>query len=177
MDSQSIDEACCGIHDETRGPRPVVQAKHRWIVRRDIARVMEIEKACYDEPWAEEQFEKVLNESGCIGVVAEVVGVPVGFIFYTLRKKSVELRNIAVLPQFRRLAIGSSMIRNLLAKLDIGPRRRVFVHVRETNDPAIYFFRSLGFLATGVSRGFFRDHDEDAYEFEYRLPAGGEQNG
>jgi ribosomal-protein-alanine N-acetyltransferase len=45
------------------------------------------------------------------------------------------------------------------------------LEVRESNIDAQLFFRSLGFRAISVLRGFYDDSAEDAYLMQYRVLA------
>ena len=46
---------------------------------------------------------------------------------------------------------------------------RIALHVRETNVPAQYFFKVMGFRAVEVIREHFADTGEDAYGMLYHL--------
>lgn len=41
----------------------------RWLIRRDMPEVMEIEKRSYEFPWTEEEFLTCLRQRNCIGTV------------------------------------------------------------------------------------------------------------
>ena len=43
----------------------------RWMIRRDMAEVLEIERAAFEFPWFEEEFIRCLRQRNCIGMVAE----------------------------------------------------------------------------------------------------------
>ncbi len=58
----------------------------RWMIRRDMADVLEMESLCYAVPWTEEDFIRCLRQRNCIGMVAEVGEKVVGFMVYELHK-------------------------------------------------------------------------------------------
>jgi ribosomal-protein-alanine N-acetyltransferase len=76
--------------------------------------------------------------------------------------------NFAVAPHYRRHGVGEQMVSKLTGKLSQQRRSRLLLEVRETNLDAQLFFRSLGFRAVSVLRGFYEDTPEDAYVMQYR---------
>ena len=49
---------------------------------------------------------------------------------------------------------------------------RVSLEVRESNLPAQLFYRSVGFKASGIRRGYYKKYGEDAYVMERLLTEG-----
>ena len=43
----------------------------RWMIRRDMAEVLDIENESFEFPWQEEDFLRCLKQRNCIGMVAE----------------------------------------------------------------------------------------------------------
>ena len=44
----------------------------RWMIRRDMPGVLEIEKLSFEYPWTEEDFIRCLRRRNCIGMVVMV---------------------------------------------------------------------------------------------------------
>ena len=143
----------------------------RWMIRRDMPEVLQIEEASYDFPWSEEDFLRCLRQRNCIGMVAELGEKVVGAMIYELHKARLHILNFAVHPAFRRQRIGSQMIQKLVSKLSSHRRTAITLDVRESNLPAQLFFREAGFKAVKVLRGFYDDTAEDAYLLQYRYAA------
>lgn len=141
----------------------------RWMIRRDMPEVLQIEKASFEFPWFEDDFIRCLRQRNCIGMVAEQGERVVGFMIYELHKSRLHVLNFAVAPEFRRLAVGSQMIEKLVSKLSSQRRTRISLEVRETNLAAQLFFKGTGFRATAVLRDFYDDSTEDAYVMQYHL--------
>ena len=141
----------------------------RWLIRRDMDAVLAIEKACFEFAWTEEDFLCCLRQRNCIGMVAERGGLVVGFMLYELHRTMLRIMNFAVEPHFHREGIGSAMVARLIDKLSQQRRRTIEAMTRETNLPAQLFFRSQGFRAVEVVRGYYDDTDEDAYQFEFDI--------
>jgi [ribosomal protein S18]-alanine N-acetyltransferase len=140
----------------------------RWMIRRDMAEVLEIESEGFEFPWCEDDFIRCLRQRNCIGMVAELDDRVVGFMIYELHKARLHLLNFAVARPYRRQGAGTQMLAKLVAKLSSQRRTRILLEVRETNLPAQLFFRKAGFRAVSVLRDFYEDTTEDAYLMQYR---------
>ena len=145
-----------------------VRVHIRWMIRRDMPAVLDIEADSFEFPWLEEDFVRCLRQRNCIGMVAEQDEQIVGFMVYELNKTRLHILNFAVAPEYRRLGAGSQMIGKLIGKLSAQRRSRIILEVRETNLPAQLFFRENGFRAVSVLRNFYEDTPEDAYLMQYR---------
>jgi ribosomal-protein-alanine N-acetyltransferase len=140
----------------------------RWMIRRDMAEVLEVEQESFEFPWSEDDFIRCLRQRNCIGMVAEHEDRVIGFMIYELHKSRLHVLNFAVAKAFRRRGVGRQMLAKLVGKLSYQRRTRVLLEVRETNLPAQLFFRSEGFRAVSVLRDFYDDTTEDAYVMQYR---------
>lgn len=140
----------------------------RWMIRRDMLEVLEIENESFEFPWSEEDFVRCLRQRNCIGMVADYEDRVAGFMIYELHRNRLHILNFAVAPQFRRRGVGQQMVDKLVGKLSPQRRNRILLEVRETNLAAQLFFRDLGFRAISVLRDFYEDTTEDAYLMQYR---------
>lgn len=141
----------------------------RWLIRRDMDEVLQIEGSSFQYPWTEEEFLCCLRQRNCIGTVAELDQRIVGYMIYELHKSMLRIINFAVAPDVRRHGIGRQMVERLVDKLHQQRRREIVLEVRETNVPAQLFFGNNGFRAITVLRGHFDDTMEDAYYMRFSL--------
>lgn len=141
----------------------------RWMIRADMPSVLEIEKASFEYPWTEDDFIKCLRQRNCIGRVVDRGKDCAGFMVYELHKKLIEVLNFAVAPDHRRTGVGEAMVDTLKGKLSMQRRKAVSLPIRETNLPALQFFRSQGFRAIGILHDHYEETTEDAYVMEYAL--------
>jgi len=139
----------------------------RWMIRRDMREVLDIEQEAFEFPWSDEDFTRCLRQRNCIGMVAEAGDSVVAFMIYELHRSRLHVLNFAVARSHRRYGIGTRMMEKLVGKLTPERRSRIVLEVRETNLPAQLFFRALGFRATSVLRDFYQDTTEDAYLMHY----------
>ena len=147
--------------------KPQVRVHIRWMIRRDMNEVLDIERSAFEFPWFEEEFIRCLRQRNCIGMVAEHAERVVGFMIYELHKTRLHILNFAVAADLRRRGIGRQMIDKLVGKLSSQRRTRISLEVRETNLAAQVFIRSSGFKATSVLHEFYDDSPEDAYLMQF----------
>jgi len=141
----------------------------RWMIRRDMPEVLQIEQDSFDYSWTEEDFLRCLRQRNCIGMVAEHGDKVVGFMIYELHKNKLHILNFAVCPSYRRTGIGGQMTAKLVGKLSSHRRTKISLAVRESNLNAQMFFRSQDFRATKVLRNYYEDSGEDAYLMQLRM--------
>lgn len=144
----------------------------RWMIRRDMPEVLQIEEQSFEFPWSEEDFIRCLRQRNCIGMVAESNERVVGFMIYELHRNRLHVLNFSVHKEMRRRGIGTQLLRKLVSKLSTQRRNKIMLEVRETNLAAQLFFRDLGFRAVSLLRDFYEDTTEDAYLMQYRHSAG-----
>ena len=138
----------------------------RWMIRRDMPSVLDIENQNFDDPWTEEDFVRVLRQRNAIGMVAEHDDRVVGFMLYELRKRQIHLLNFAVAKNMHRLSVGRQMAEKLKSKLSTKRRNSIVLEIPESNLPGQQFFRQMGFVATSISKEYFQN-SEDAFVMKY----------
>ncbi len=140
----------------------------RWMIRRDMHMVQEIEIGSFERPWNEEDFILGLRSANVIGMVAEDDDRVTGFMIYGLHKTQIHLIRLAVHPNRRRETIGAQLIEKLYRKLTPARRRTIFMEIPDRNLTAQLFLRVCGFRAESI----LREHDDagdDAYLMILRL--------
>lgn len=140
----------------------------RWMIRRDMPEVLDIEKRSFELPWFEVDFIKALRQRNIIGMVAERGEEVVGFMVYELHRHKLHILNFAVAPGWRGQEIGTQMAEKLQGKLSEQRRQSITVEVRETNLAAQKFFSWMDFRAISVLPDFYEDTDEAAYLMRHR---------
>lgn len=141
----------------------------RWMIRCDMAEVLDIERAAFEFPWFEDDFIRCLRQRNCIGMVAERASQIVGYILYQLFPRHIAILNVAVREDARRQGIGSHLVDRLKSKLSEQRRRKITADVWDENLAAQWFFKRQWFLATEiVSDHWDNPRGNDAYRFEYQ---------
>jgi ribosomal-protein-alanine N-acetyltransferase len=152
----------------TANPKQQLRVHIRWMIRRDMSEVLDIERESFEFPWYEEDFIRCLRQRNCIGMVAEHGEQVVGFMIYELHKTRLHILNFAVAGSALHQGVGRQMAEKLVGKLSSQRRSRITLEVRETNLAAQMFFKDVGFRATSVLRAYYEDSPEDAYLMQFR---------
>ena len=85
----------------------------RWMIRRDMPEVMDIERLSWELPLTEDELLYYLKQRPVIGMVAESKGRVIGFMIYEMNGGRLQLHHLAIHPFHRRRGIGSLMIEKL----------------------------------------------------------------
>ncbi|HSK29716.1 MAG TPA: ribosomal protein S18-alanine N-acetyltransferase [Candidatus Limnocylindria bacterium] len=137
----------------------------------DMDEVMVIERTSYRFPWSTGFFLQELQVACARSILAESDGQIIGYVLYWLLPGAVDIHNIAVHVDFRRRGLG----RVLLDKVVAEARRQSILHVtlevRKSNLPAQKLYESIGFVTTGIRKGYYSDDGEDALAMTLNLAA------
>jgi ribosomal-protein-alanine N-acetyltransferase len=136
--------------------RPAVEA--------DLNQVVEIERACFADPWTEESFRRLLAGHSAI---FQVIGYPpdfriAGYVIAFAIGEDAELLNLAVDPQSRGKGLAGQMLDAVLIEMSGRGVRTAFLEVRESNGAALALYGSRGFTEIGRRRNYYRRPVEDA---------------
>lgn len=142
----------------------------RWLLAKDVAAVVRIERDSFVDPWDTDNFHDCLSSTNTIGMVAEHRGTVCGYVIYTVEKRHMHLLNLAVHPAYRRAGIASQLVESLADKLSEHRRTKITVNVRECNVSFQLFLKVNGFRATRSMRSWYPDSGEDAIRMVFRLP-------
>ncbi len=141
----------------------------RWMIRRDVPEVLEIDFHGSVLPWAEEDLLRVLRLRNCIGMVCEDWRIPppsseyaptAGFMVYELHTDHLHLIRFAVHPAHQRLGFGRAMHEKVAKKLVTHRRTYLSASVLDSALDAQLFARACGWRAVGI--------DGDVYAMEYQ---------
>ena len=152
-------------------PQATVEHRIRWLIRRDMREILEIEKRSFDHPWTEEEFLCCLRQRNCIGMVYESSRYDIhGYMIYELHKDRLKILNLAVAPEVRRTGIGRAMVTRLIDKLSQQRRTSIECEVSERNLPAQLFLQAAGFRAEEILRTHYDLWLDGAYLFRFTIP-------
>ena len=150
---------------------------HYILDGRDLARMMEIERASFPSPWPEEDVRQGIQSKNarCLGIFENGTLAGWGMAFVGLWEA--HLMTIAVHPDKRRQGLGRKLLRALMqAGADAGAAY-MELECREGNLAAQKLYESEGFVRAGVKRGYYQDSGEDACVYVNQdLPEGNEEN-
>lgn len=157
------DSDACGFF--ARG-RPVLL---RPMTTDDLDEVMAIERSAYRYPWSAGFFLQELQVACARSILAEADGKIMGYVLFWLLPGSIDVHNLAIAPDCRRLGLGRLLMRHVVAAAGVKSATRVTLEVRLTNEPAKKLYASLGFIQTGLRKGYYSDDGEDALTMALEL--------
>ena len=119
----------------------------------DASAAAELEKLCFSRPWSEKELSASASYRYSVYFTAEYDGAFAGYAGAYTAADTAEINNIAVLPRFRRLGVGSALIDGI---------KKLSLDVRASNTAAISLYEKKGFYSVGVRRGYYAAPREDA---------------
>ena len=148
-------------------PETAIKPEIRWLIRRDLPEVLEIERENFSVPCSEDEFLAALRERTTIGLVAVLDNQVVGYVIYCLEQKELRIINFVVKKSFQRQGIGTAMINRLKDKLSKQRRTKLSILVNERWLGAQLFLRAMDFWVWEKSG--INDNGDDIYLMEYLL--------
>jgi ribosomal-protein-alanine N-acetyltransferase len=135
----------------------------------DLRQVEAIEVSSFSDPWPSSFFTYLQDKSPDLFLVAlEGEGV-IGYIIGKLREmmmngvphilKIGHIVNIVVDEKLRRRGIGSNLINEIECKFKEHGAGQMVLEVRESNAPALSFYKSHGFSEIGKVKAYYQDEN------------------
>jgi len=145
----------------------VTERTIREMDERDIARVMEIERASFITPWTEGMFMSQLRfKDQAINLVLAEEETIIGYGAAWIAYDEIHLLSIAIAPQRRRHGFGDGILKEVMKQGKARGAVRVILEVREGNAAARTFYLTRGFVEIGKRRRYYSDTGEDAIVME-----------
>ena len=140
----------------------------REMSRNDLPRVHAIENQCFTTPWQLSSFEHEIGNKDAILKVAVLNNQIIGYVCIRSILDVTHIIDLAVIPEFRRMGIGSKLLIDALQKLRIlkPDTKHTTLEVRESNIAAIRLYEKFGFIEIGRRRGYYCRPHEDAIIME-----------
>ena len=133
--------------------------------------VARIAKECLPECWSLDGIRDVLQYDNNIFYVAKDVGRDeiVAYAGIMVIVDEAELLNIAVTQAYRKMGIAQQLIEQLLAMAKQFDAYRMLLEVRQSNQPAIDFYRKNGFSEIAERKNYYSNPIENAIIMERLL--------
>ena len=140
-----------------------VEVSVRQAERADLLAVLRIERACFDDPWPYDAFQRFLGEPGFLVAErsgGEVVGYAVADATPNFGRDIGHLKDLAVRPDARGSGIGRTLLRTTLARLRDRGVAVVKLEVRESNEVARSLYATEGFEPIRRVPRYYRDGED-----------------
>src|SRR5215467_2272990 len=148
---------------------PENEVSLRPMTSADLVDVMAIERDSFLYPWSSRFFMQELEVECARAIIAEVNGEVAGYILFWLLPDEIDIHNVAVQVKFRRRGLGRLLLRQVVARAERRSSTRVTLEVRVSNTSARKLYESMGFVITGLRRGYYSDNGEDALAMALNL--------
>jgi [ribosomal protein S18]-alanine N-acetyltransferase len=128
----------------------------------DLDEVLSIERTSFAFPWSTRFFLQELQAECARSMLAEVDGHVAGYVLFWALPDRIDVHNVAVHGSFRRRGIGRALMGQVIGTAERMNLHKVTLEVRKSNIPAQKLYESIGFIATGIRKGYYSDDGEDA---------------
>ena len=129
----------------------------------DVDDIEALEQICFASPWSKESLLYELTENPMATyIVAELEGHVIGYVGLWVIVDEGHITNVAVSPDYRRLQVGSALIKTMLDVTIKAGIQHHTLEVRAGNEPAKGLYRKFGFEEAGLRKGYYEDNGEDA---------------
>ena len=92
----------------------------------------------------------------------ETVGI---LVLFPLTAQTVEIKNVAVKPEFQGQGIGRYLIENAVRVALLNKQKSICIGTANSSIGQLYLYQKLGFDITGIKKDFFTDnYAEPIYE-------------
>lgn len=141
----------------------------------DLDQVVEIDRSLSQAPhWPLAAYIAALDPDSSPRRVALVAvdqraNIAVGFTVASLLPPQAELETIAITAEVQRRGVARRLFTALAEELRTAHGKEIILEVRESNHPALAFYRAQGFLETGRRPRYYADPQEDAVLLSLRL--------
>ena len=135
--------------------------------KEDLPEVLVIESLSFSEPWTEEMFVHELSSEGIADLLVaradEGAGPPIaGFLCAWIVAGELHINNIAVHPGYRRRAVASQLLEEILRRAKARETTAGYLEVRASNEAAKALYHRYGFKLIGRRRNYYDHPEEDA---------------
>jgi ribosomal-protein-alanine N-acetyltransferase len=136
----------------------------------DIPGILRLEHLSFPTPWTEWMFLSQLKiaDLSVNLVLVDGSGVAAYAVAWVVHDE-IHLLSIAVTPAKRRRKYGRAILEEVIARGRMRGGTHVILEVREGNEAARDFYRTMGFHKIGRRRRYYIDTGEDAYVMELVL--------
>ena len=128
----------------------------------DLDAIERIERRAYPTPWSRSMFAGELSKPSGICLGAFQGEDMLGYLIVARYVDAWHVMNVAVDPAWRGRGVARALLDKLFELTGEDIDRGYTLEVRVSNDSAIGLYRDLGFVETGVRRGYYTDNREDA---------------
>ena len=134
----------------------------RKMTEKDLDEILLIESVSFSLPWSRESYQSELKNELATYLIAERQGEVAGYLGIWVVFEEAFLTNVAVAPSFRSRGLGKALMQEGERVARQGGAHYILLEDRPSNLRALTMYRSLGYEARGLRKGYYSDNNEDA---------------
>lgn len=136
----------------------------------DFDTLYEIDQICYEQEvaYSKRELKAYLRFKGSECVIAEVEEKIAGFCISARREEQGYIVTIDVIPEYRRLQIGTQLLDEIERRLRGAGVREVTLETATDQASAVAFWKRHGYRSRGIREGYY-PNGRDAYAMMKRL--------
>ncbi|HDZ61714.1 MAG TPA: ribosomal-protein-alanine N-acetyltransferase [Nitrospirae bacterium] len=140
----------------------------------DIQDVLDLEHLCFTTPWSRTSFMYEMGNKSANLKSSLFNHRLIGYVCLRTIMDVTHVLNLAVSPEFRRMGVGSRLLREALQDLIMLEPDIDFItlEVRESNKAAVKLYENFGFRLIGKRTGYYHKPPEDAVLMGLEIEAG-----
>jgi len=126
----------------------------------DLEQVVALERECHRHPWSKDLFRQELANPVAQIELIFVGAVLAGFLCTWRVADELEIQNVVTSTSYRRQGLAERLIEQALLRARADGARRSLLEVRSGNAPARRLYHKLGFVESGLRRGYYPDGED-----------------
>ena len=109
--------------------------------------------------WTKSQWERELTEPKriCIGIIELETKKLLGLCSAWIVTDELHINSIAIDPIHQRKGLGKFLFSDLIKRSRSLQTNHMYLEVKDTNEPAKAFYKSMGFKTVGIRSNFYKD--------------------
>lgn len=143
--------------------------KFRKMLPEDVYVVSGMEKQMFGTCTNAELYKRMCMDEKNIYMAAADNGKVIAYCTITALYETADLCNIAVKEEYRRCHIAEKLLEKCVITCKARGVTRILLEARESNTPALNFYKKMGFMEIGKRKNYYKEPCEDAVIMEKTL--------
>ena len=120
---------------------------------------LDLDQKSLDGLWSKSQWESELSDPKriCLGIIEIETQKLIGLCSAWLVIDELQITLIAVHPIHQRKGLGKILLSDLIKRSKSLQANHIHLEVKENNEPAKAFYKSMGFKTVGNRSNFYKD--------------------
>ena len=120
---------------------------------------VDLDQKSFKGLWTKSQWERELTDPKriCLGIIELQTKKLLGFCSLWIVIDELHITSIAIHPKYQRKGLGKCLFSELIKLSESLRTNQIYLEVKDTNEPAKAFYKSMGFKTVANRSNFYRD--------------------